>query len=153
MACRHTSPRLVVPRKHGTPTRRRRASIESTSPQSSAATSTPRPCLPGSLPTSRVARGATPTSYSSGRAIRQPTYAASDPAHMITLGDEGFGPPGATSYPYQTGEGVDFVKNLGVKDLDFGVFHFYPGSCTQSSMLTRKSEAEVLTANVYRERS
>ncbi len=52
-----------------------------------------------------------------------------DPAHMITLGDEGFGLPGATSYPYQTAEGVDFVKNLGIKDLDFGVFHFYPGSC------------------------
>ena len=52
-----------------------------------------------------------------------------DPAHMITLGDEGFGLPGGTSYPYQTAEGVDFVKNLGIKDLDFGVFHFYPGSC------------------------
>ncbi|KAK3358268.1 glycoside hydrolase superfamily [Lasiosphaeria ovina] len=51
-----------------------------------------------------------------------------DPAHMITLGDEGFGLPGGTSYPYGTSEGVDFVKNLGVKDLDFGVFHMYPGS-------------------------
>ncbi|OIW31898.1 glycoside hydrolase [Coniochaeta ligniaria NRRL 30616] len=51
-----------------------------------------------------------------------------DPKHMITLGDEGFGVPGASSYPYGTSEGVDFVKNLKVKDLDFGVFHMYPGS-------------------------
>ncbi|KAJ9133937.1 Glycoside hydrolase [Coniochaeta hoffmannii] len=51
-----------------------------------------------------------------------------DAKHMITLGDEGFGVPGASSYPYGTSEGVDFVKNLGVKDLDFGVFHMYPGS-------------------------
>ncbi|KAK3318976.1 glycoside hydrolase superfamily [Apodospora peruviana] len=51
-----------------------------------------------------------------------------DPAHMITLGDEGFGLSGGTSYPYQTSEGVDFVKNLGIKDLDFGTFHLYPKS-------------------------
>ncbi|KAK0636977.1 glycoside hydrolase superfamily [Bombardia bombarda] len=49
-----------------------------------------------------------------------------DPGHMITLGDEGFGLPGGSSYPYQTSEGVDFVKNLGIKDLDFGTFHLYP---------------------------
>ncbi|KAK0641757.1 glycoside hydrolase superfamily [Cercophora newfieldiana] len=51
-----------------------------------------------------------------------------DPEHMITLGDEGFGIPGASSYPYGYSEGVDFVKNLGVKDLDFGTFHMYPDS-------------------------
>ncbi|GAB1319549.1 mannan endo-1,4-beta-mannosidase [Madurella fahalii] len=51
-----------------------------------------------------------------------------DPNHMITLGDEGFGLPGQTSYPYQYSEGVDFVKNLRIKDLDFGTFHMYPGS-------------------------
>ncbi|KAK1777108.1 glycoside hydrolase superfamily [Copromyces sp. CBS 386.78] len=51
-----------------------------------------------------------------------------DRNHMITLGDEGFGLPGATSYPYQTSEGVDFIKNLAIKDLDFGTFHFYPQS-------------------------
>ncbi|KAK3987201.1 mannan endo-1,4-beta-mannosidase A [Cladorrhinum sp. PSN332] len=51
-----------------------------------------------------------------------------DPNHLITLGDEGFGLPGQTSYPYQYSEGVDFVKNLGVKNLDFGTFHMYPGS-------------------------
>lgn len=47
---------------------------------------------------------------------------------MITLGDEGFGLPGGSSYPYGTSEGVDFVKNLGIKNLDFGTFHMYPGS-------------------------
>ncbi|KAK3323996.1 glycoside hydrolase superfamily [Cercophora scortea] len=51
-----------------------------------------------------------------------------DHDHMITLGDEGFGLAAGTSYPYQTAEGVDFEKNLAIKDLDFGVFHFYPGS-------------------------
>ncbi|KAL1872032.1 hypothetical protein VTK73DRAFT_1700 [Phialemonium thermophilum] len=51
-----------------------------------------------------------------------------DPEHMITLGDEGFGLPGDTTYPYGTSEGVDFVKNLGIKDLDFGTFHMYPSS-------------------------
>ncbi|KAG7287373.1 hypothetical protein NEMBOFW57_006884 [Staphylotrichum longicolle] len=49
-----------------------------------------------------------------------------DPNHMITLGDEGFGLPGESSYPYQYGEGTDFVKNLGIKNLDFGTFHMYP---------------------------
>jgi mannan endo-1,4-beta-mannosidase len=52
-----------------------------------------------------------------------------DASHMITLGDEGFGLPGDTTYPYQTSEGVDFVKNLAIKDLDFGTFHMYPDSC------------------------
>ena len=62
-----------------------------------------------------------------------------DPDHMITLGDEGFGLPGDTSYPYQTSEGVDFVKNLGVKDLDFGTFHMYPENCKQPRKRTSQS--------------
>ncbi|KAL1888106.1 hypothetical protein Sste5346_009793 [Sporothrix stenoceras] len=53
-----------------------------------------------------------------------------DPHRMVTLGDEGFGlPPGngtTLSYPYTTGEGVDFVKNLNISTLDFGTFHMYP---------------------------
>ena len=53
-----------------------------------------------------------------------------DANHMITLGDEGFGLPGDSSYPYQYGEGTDFVKNLGIKNLDFGTFHMYPDGCT-----------------------
>jgi mannan endo-1,4-beta-mannosidase len=50
---------------------------------------------------------------------------------MVALGDEGFGlsGDGDNSYPFQYGEGTDFVKNLKIKELDFGVFHFYPGSC------------------------
>jgi len=56
-----------------------------------------------------------------------------DPSHMITLGDEGFGIPGDSTYPYGTSEGVDFVKNLKIKDLDFGTFHMYPDSCEPDS--------------------
>jgi mannan endo-1,4-beta-mannosidase len=52
-----------------------------------------------------------------------------DPNHMVTLGDEGMGLPGGTSYPYQYTEGVDFAKNLQIKTLDFGTFHMYPESC------------------------
>ncbi|OAA57086.1 Glycoside hydrolase, subgroup, catalytic core [Niveomyces insectorum RCEF 264] len=51
-----------------------------------------------------------------------------DPNHMVTLGDEGFGVPGGTSYPYGTSEGVDFAKNLGISTLDFGTLHMYPQS-------------------------
>ncbi|KAF2428699.1 mannan endo-1,4-beta-mannosidase D [Tothia fuscella] len=49
-----------------------------------------------------------------------------DPNHMVTLGDEGHGVPGDSTYPYGTSEGSDFVKNLAIPDLDFGTFHFYP---------------------------
>lgn len=52
-----------------------------------------------------------------------------DSNHLVTLGDEGFGLPGATSYPYGYSEGSDFVKNLQISTLDFGTFHFYPESC------------------------
>jgi mannan endo-1,4-beta-mannosidase len=52
-----------------------------------------------------------------------------DPNHMVTLGDEGMGVPGGSAYPYGTSEGTDFVKNLKVKTLDFGTYHWYPGSC------------------------
>jgi mannan endo-1,4-beta-mannosidase len=62
-----------------------------------------------------------------------------DSNHMVTLGDEGMGLPGGTSYPYQTSEGVDFVKNLGIKTLDFGVFHFYPEQCRQSKAIKQDS--------------
>lgn len=57
-----------------------------------------------------------------------------DPKHMIALGDEGFGLPGGSSYPYQYGEGVDFVRNLGIKDISFGTFHMYPESCEYRSV-------------------
>ncbi|KAF2143275.1 glycoside hydrolase family 5 protein [Aplosporella prunicola CBS 121167] len=51
-----------------------------------------------------------------------------DPNHMVTLGDEGFGLSGGTSYPYTYGEGVDFVKNLDIETIDFGALHLYPSS-------------------------
>jgi mannan endo-1,4-beta-mannosidase len=48
---------------------------------------------------------------------------------MVTLGDEGFMNGGGDgSYPYTTGEGVDFAANLKVPNLDFGTFHLYSGS-------------------------
>jgi mannan endo-1,4-beta-mannosidase len=46
-----------------------------------------------------------------------------DSNHLVTLGDEGFvNGGGDDSYPYTTAEGVDFVANLGVPDLDYGTF-------------------------------
>ncbi|OBT38572.1 hypothetical protein VE00_11052 [Pseudogymnoascus sp. WSF 3629] len=52
-----------------------------------------------------------------------------DSEHMVTLGDEGFmNGGGDSSYPYTNGEGIDFTKNLDIKDLDFGTFHLYPDS-------------------------
>jgi mannan endo-1,4-beta-mannosidase len=53
-----------------------------------------------------------------------------DSTHMISLGDEGFGLAGDSTYPYQFGEGTDFAKNLAIPDLDFGTFHMYPEHCT-----------------------
>ena len=55
-----------------------------------------------------------------------------DPNHMVTLGDEGMGLPGGAAYPYKTSEGTDFVKNLRIPTLDFGTYHWYPGSCKYS---------------------
>jgi len=55
-----------------------------------------------------------------------------DPNHLVTLGDEGWFAPadniGDGSYGYGGAEGVDWVANLGIKDLDYGVFHLYPDS-------------------------
>jgi len=50
---------------------------------------------------------------------------------MVTLGDEGFGMPGDTSYPYGSSEGLDWKKNLAIDTIDFGTYHLYPSSCTQ----------------------
>ncbi|WYZ43826.1 hypothetical protein EsH8_VII_000262 [Colletotrichum jinshuiense] len=51
-----------------------------------------------------------------------------DPNHMVTLGDEGMGLPGDTTYPYGYSEGTDWVGLLNITTLDFGTFHFYPNS-------------------------
>jgi mannan endo-1,4-beta-mannosidase len=49
---------------------------------------------------------------------------------MVTLGDEGWLSPadgyGDSSYAHSAYEGVDFVKNLQIRTLDYGVFHMYP---------------------------
>ena len=51
-----------------------------------------------------------------------------DPAHMVTLGDEGWfnGSYGDGTYGYSGAEGVDFVQNLDISTLDYAVFHLYP---------------------------
>jgi mannan endo-1,4-beta-mannosidase len=55
-----------------------------------------------------------------------------DDDHMVTLGDEGWLTPsdgyGDGSYAYSGYDGVDFVENLKIPTLDYGVFHLYPGS-------------------------
>jgi mannan endo-1,4-beta-mannosidase len=55
-----------------------------------------------------------------------------DPGHMVTLGDEGWLAPdnwkGDGSYAYSGRNGVDFVANLNISTLDYGVFHIYPNS-------------------------
>ena len=53
-----------------------------------------------------------------------------DSNHMVTLGDEGWLTPsyvgGDGTYAYSGYEGVDFVKNLAIKTLDYGTVHMYP---------------------------
>lgn len=51
-----------------------------------------------------------------------------DPAHMVCIGDEGFGlnNPSDTSYPYTSTEGLDFAANLAIPTIDFGTLHLYP---------------------------
>lgn len=51
-----------------------------------------------------------------------------DSDHMITVGDEGFGLAGATTYPYQYGEGIDWRANLALPNISFGTFHLYVDS-------------------------
>ncbi|PSR99114.1 glycoside hydrolase superfamily, partial [Coniella lustricola] len=54
-----------------------------------------------------------------------------DSNHMVTMGDEGFGPlaGGDGSYPYTTSAGgYTWADNLNITNLDFGTFHLYPDS-------------------------
>jgi len=48
-----------------------------------------------------------------------------DSDHMITVGDEGFGLAGDTTYPYGYSEGIDWAANLAVPNISFGTFHLY----------------------------
>ena len=49
---------------------------------------------------------------------------------MVSLGDEGWLQPSFTggdgTYAYSGYEGVDFVKNLAIKTIDYGTVHLYP---------------------------
>jgi mannan endo-1,4-beta-mannosidase len=57
-----------------------------------------------------------------------------DTNHLVALGDEGFfNQPSGPNYPYQGGEGVDFVANLAISTLDFGTVHAYPDAWGQAS--------------------
>ena len=56
-----------------------------------------------------------------------------DPTRLVSIGDEGWfapsNPPlsgGDTSYAYSGYEGVDFVRNLQIKTIDYGTVHMYP---------------------------
>jgi mannan endo-1,4-beta-mannosidase len=53
-----------------------------------------------------------------------------DPFHMVTAGDEGFfndaNPADPSDWAYTGADGVDFVANLKLKNIDFGTFHLYP---------------------------
>ncbi len=59
-----------------------------------------------------------------------------DPFHLVTLGDEGFfndaNPVDPSDWAYTGADGVDFVANLKLKNLDFGTFHLYPDWWTKS---------------------
>ncbi|EGN99844.1 glycoside hydrolase family 5 protein [Serpula lacrymans var. lacrymans S7.3] len=60
-----------------------------------------------------------------------------DSNHLVGLGDEGwFNDPSSSDYPYQGGEGIDFVANLAIDTIDFGTFHLYPGSWGETSNST-----------------
>lgn len=60
---------------------------------------------------------------------------ALDPAHMLAIGDEGFGLDIGNdgSYPYTTGAGgSNFSANCEIPDIDFCTFHLYPESWSVS---------------------
>ncbi|KAH7339006.1 glycoside hydrolase family 5 protein [Rhizoctonia solani] len=59
------------------------------------------------------------------------------PNQLVAMGDEGFyNKPGAPTYPYQGGEGIDFDANLKISSIDFGTFHSYPEHWDQKSNVT-----------------
>jgi mannan endo-1,4-beta-mannosidase len=50
-----------------------------------------------------------------------------DPFHLVTSGDEGFfNNPGNEDWAYNGADGLDFVANLRLRNIDFGTFHLYP---------------------------
>ncbi|TFK66523.1 glycoside hydrolase family 5 protein [Pluteus cervinus] len=60
-----------------------------------------------------------------------------DSNHLVGVGDEGFfNQPGAPTYPYQGGDGIDFDANLAISTVDFGTFHSYPEPWGQTNNAT-----------------
>ncbi|KAL2022910.1 hypothetical protein VTK56DRAFT_4441 [Thermocarpiscus australiensis] len=109
-------PHLVALRKAGTPTRRLRTSTRSISPSTRPLGNEPR-CK--GCNTDVIYKWATDIS----------AYIRSlDPNHMITLGNEGFGLPGQTSYPYQYSEAWILSRTCASRIWNFATFHMYPGS-------------------------
>ncbi|KAL4919039.1 glycoside hydrolase superfamily [Aspergillus aurantiobrunneus] len=53
-----------------------------------------------------------------------------DSAHLVCIGDEGFGLETGSdgSYPFGYSEGSDFAAALTIDTIDFGTFHLYPDS-------------------------
>ncbi|KAJ7120056.1 CEL4a mannanase [Mycena epipterygia] len=57
-----------------------------------------------------------------------------DSNHLIGLGDEGFfNDPGNSDYMYQGSAGIDFAANMKISTLDFGTFHMYPQSWSETN--------------------
>lgn len=74
-----------------------------------------------------------------------------DSNHMVTIGDEGFGPldGGDGSYPYTTSAGgYTWADNINITTLDFATFHLYPDSC-KCGLLLQGLRQKLLT-NKYR---
>ena len=68
-----------------------------------------------------------------------------DPDHMVTMGDEGFGPlaGGDGSYPYQSSAGgYVWQTDLDIPTLDFGTLHLYPDSCKRMRPLWEPLERD-----------
>lgn len=62
-----------------------------------------------------------------------------DSNHMVTMGDEGFGPLDGDddSYPFTTSAGgYVWADNINITSLDFATFHLYPDSCKSNRAFT-----------------
>ncbi|EGN99845.1 glycoside hydrolase family 5 protein [Serpula lacrymans var. lacrymans S7.3] len=57
-----------------------------------------------------------------------------DTNHLVGLGDEGwFNYPGNPDESYNGSQGIDFNANLAVDTIDFGTFHLYPFSWSETN--------------------
>ena len=91
----------------------------------------PRCINSGSLPSSGTCTADTLVSW----AGEMSTYIKSlDPNHMVSVGDEGFGPGTGTpnGWPYNVTDGVDHARLTALPNIDFGTYHLYPDHWTQT---------------------